>query len=45
MTSGVKGGSQNPGDDPAVPKPAKKKTSTRKYICPKCGLSIRATAS
>lgn len=23
--------------------PAKKKSSTRKYVCPKCGMSVRAT--
>ena len=28
---------------PDKTKTAKKKSSTRKYICPKCGLSIRAT--
>lgn len=38
-----RGGDENPGDDPDTPKPIKKKSSTRKYICPKCGLSIRAT--
>ena len=43
MISGTKGGAENPGDDPDVSKPVKKKSSTRKYICPKCGLSIRAT--
>lgn len=30
-------------EDPDVSKPVRKKSSTRKYICPKCGLSIRAT--
>lgn len=39
---GKKGGNHNPDDDPNVAKPVKK-SSTRKYICPKCGLSIRAT--
>lgn len=39
----MKGGNENPGDDPDVSKPVKKKSSTCKYICPKCGLSIRAT--
>lgn len=43
LASGKKGGNENPGDDPDTPKPIKKKSSTRKYICPKCGLSIRAT--
>lgn len=28
---------------PDKTKTAKKKSSTRKYICPKCGLSVRAT--
>lgn len=40
---GKNGGTENPGDDPDATKPIKKKSSTRKYICPKCGLSIRAT--
>ena len=43
LASGKKGGNENPGDDPDTSKPIKKKSSTRKYICLKCGLSIRAT--
>lgn len=38
-----KSGNDNPGDDSDTAKPTKKKSSTRKYICPKCGLSVRAT--
>ena len=41
--SGKKGGNENPDGDSGAPKPAKKKSSTRKYVCPKCGLSVRAT--
>lgn len=33
-------GTGNSGDNSAL---TKKKSSTRKYICPKCGLSVRAT--
>ena len=43
MIFGTKGGVENSGDDPDVSKPVKKKSSTRKYICPKCGLSVCAT--
>lgn len=41
--AGKRSGDEAPGDDPDITKPAKKKSSTRKYVCPKCGLSIRAT--
>lgn len=37
------GGNEDPGGDSKTTNPSKKKSSTRKYICPKCGLSIRAT--
>lgn len=30
-------------DDDSAVKPGKKKSSTRKYVCPCCGMSIRAT--
>lgn len=41
--SGGLDGNGTPDDDNDGIKPAKKKSSTRKYICPKCNLSIRAT--
>ena len=41
--SDKKGGNENLGGDSDATKPAKKKSSTRKYVCPKCGLSVRAT--
>lgn len=31
------------GDDGDAPEPMRKKSSTRKYICPDCGQSVRAT--
>lgn len=37
--AGTSGGSNAGGDD----KPTKKPSSTRKYICPRCGNSVRAT--
>ncbi len=39
-TSGTKAPS---GDNPTLPPPIRKPSSTRKYICPKCGMSVRAT--
>ncbi len=33
--AGKRGGDEAPGDDPDITKPAKKKSSTRKYVCPK----------
>lgn len=41
-TGGVTGGDDNTTTPPPSPT-AKKKTSTRKYICPSCGISVRAT--
>lgn len=43
LLAGKRGGDEAPGNGSDVTKPTKKKSSTRKYICPKCGLSIRAT--
>ena len=42
-SSSKTGGNEDPGGNSDTNKPPKKKSSTCKYICPKCGLSIRAT--
>ena len=41
--SGKAGGNNNPGGDSDTTNVPKKKSSTRKDIWPRCGLSIRAT--
>lgn len=41
-TTGTSGGDDNNGIN-IPPAPAKKKSSTRKYICSSCGISVRAT--
>lgn len=42
-SSGSDGNGNDDKDGTDADNPAKKKSSTRKYVCPKCGLSIRAT--